>query len=96
MNKHPPACKVPPLAALAVLLLAWAAGVPAAAAECLAERAKEAAADARLKVRQALHLDRWTAWSTRAGLAIAAELGVDHGRVCGLLDEQERRQVERL
>ncbi len=66
------------------------------ARERLAGRAQAAAADARLQVRQALHLDRWERWATSAGLAIAAALGADHDRVCDLLDEQVRRQVERL
>jgi hypothetical protein len=64
--------------------------------ERLAERARQAAAAARLAVHRALHLDRWEKWATGAGLAIAAGLGVDHDRVCDLLDEQVRRHVERL
>ncbi len=64
--------------------------------ERLAERAREAAADARLKVRRVLHLDRWEKWATGAGLSIAAKLGVDHDRVCDLLDAEVRRHVERL
>ena len=60
------------------------------------ERAEAAAADARLKVRQALHLDRWETWATGAGLAIAAGLGADPDRVCDLLDGQVRRHIERL
>jgi hypothetical protein len=67
-----------------------------AARERLAQRAREASADARLKVRQALHLDKWLSWSVGAGVAIAAELGLTHDRVCGLLDEQVRRHVEKL
>jgi hypothetical protein len=66
------------------------------ARERLARQAEAAAADARLRVRQALHLDRWTAWATGAGLALAAELGAAPDRVCDLLDEQVRRHAERL
>jgi hypothetical protein len=66
------------------------------ARERLARKARAAAADARLAVHRALHLDRWTKWATGAGLAIAAELGVDHDRVCDLLDAEVRRHVERL
>jgi hypothetical protein len=66
------------------------------ARERLARRAAAVAADARLKVRRALHLDRWTVWSTGAGLAIAAQLGVDRDRLCDALDAEVRRHVERL
>jgi hypothetical protein len=66
------------------------------ARERLAQRAQAAAADARLKVRRALHLDRWLTWANGAGLALAAGLGANPERVCDLLDEQVRRQVERL
>jgi HK97 family phage prohead protease len=64
--------------------------------ERLAERAKEAAADARLRMRQALHLDRWERWATAAGVAIAARLGADPDLVCDVLDAEVRRHCERL
>jgi hypothetical protein len=62
----------------------------------LAAKARAAAADARLKVRHALHLDRWEKWSTGAGVTIAERLGVDRDRLCDALDAEVRRHCERL
>jgi hypothetical protein len=36
--------------------------------------------------RRALQLDRWTAWGRMTGVRLAAELGLDHDRVCDLLE----------
>jgi hypothetical protein len=62
----------------------------------LARKAAGAPEEARRAVHARLHLDKWETWSTGAGLAIAAGLGADPDRVCDLLEEQVRRQVERL
>jgi hypothetical protein len=62
----------------------------------LERKAAGAPEEARRAVHATLHLDKWETWSTGAGLAIAAGLGADPDRVCDLLEEQVRRQVERL
>jgi len=52
--------------------------------------------DARVAVSRRLFLDRWEAWTLPTALRLADELGVDRGRVHGLLAAEVRRHTGEL
>lgn len=57
---------------------------------------RTAADAARIEVRRRLHLDAWAGWSDEAATRLAAELGLDAGRLQTALGREVLEQITRL